>query len=86
MTRKAFRERLPYNSNLLASIKEVFDKKQDQDGFFYGDRCGQKCKDGTTSSCHLVEGTRIFACVLFVEPLEVKQRRRTCDTETGLKL
>ena len=77
---------MPYNRDFPASIKEVFDKKQDQDGFLYGNQCGQKRKDGTTSSCHLVEGTRIFACVLFVEPLEGKQRRQTFDGETVLKL
>lgn len=43
-------------------------------------------KDGTTRGGHLVEGTKIFACELFMVPLEGKLLRRTRDDVTGLNL
>ena len=43
-------------------------------------------KDGTTRGGHLIEGTKIFACELFVIPLDGEQLIRTFDAVTGLKL
>jgi predicted DNA-binding protein with PD1-like motif len=43
-------------------------------------------KDGTVKGGHLVEGTKIFACELFIIPLDGDQLKRTFDEKTGLKL
>ena len=43
-------------------------------------------KDGTTRGGHLVEGTKIFACELFVIPLDGQPLKRTFDDVTGLRL
>jgi hypothetical protein len=43
-------------------------------------------KDGATKGGHLVEGTKIFACELFVIPLDGELLKRTFDQVTGLKL
>lgn len=43
-------------------------------------------EDGTAKGGHLVEGTKIFACELFVIPLDGDQLKRTFDEVTGLKL
>lgn len=133
MTSKAFLERLPHDSDLLASIKEVFDKNNIRMGFFVAIGAVKNAKmafyvqedhkyrefsfdepaeilnctgnvsevdgdtfvhahitlglrDGTTRGGHLVEGTRIFACELFMLPLDGEQLKRTFDDVTGLKL
>jgi uncharacterized protein len=43
-------------------------------------------KDGSTKGGHLVEGTKIFACELFVVPLHGEQLKSTFDQVTGPKL
>jgi len=43
-------------------------------------------KDGSTRGGHLVEGTKIFACELFAQPIDGEQLKRTFDEVTGLKL
>lgn len=133
MASKAFLERLPYDGDLLASIKEEFKKRNVKMGFFVAIGAVKNAKmafygqvdhkyhefsigapaeilnctgnvsevdgdtfvhahitlgleDGTTRGGHLVEGTRIFACELFVIPLDGEQLKRTFDEATGLKL
>jgi len=133
MASKAFLERLPYDGDLLASIKEEFKKRNVKMGFFVAIGAVKNAKmafygqvdhkyhefsigapaeilnctgnvselnggtfvhahitlgleDGTTRGGHLVEGTRIFACELFVVPLDGEQLKRTFDEATGLKL
>ena len=43
-------------------------------------------KDGIAKGGHLVEGTKIFACELFIIPLDGEQLQRSFDEVTGLKL
>ena len=133
MTNKASLERLPHDTDLLASIKEVFKKNNISMGFFvaigavknakmafYGqddhkyhefsvDESAEilNCtgnvselngeifvhahitlglKDGSTKGGHLVEGTKIFACELFAQPIDGEQLIRAFDDVTGLKL